>query len=78
LNSVVCISHVPDTESRIKVSADGRRIYVIGTTKPRLSRYDPNQRAFVPYLGGIAAFAVEFSPDRQWVSYITDGDSLIK
>src|SRR5882724_2297915 len=26
LNSVVCISHVPDTESRIKVSGDGRRI----------------------------------------------------
>jgi electron transfer flavoprotein beta subunit len=26
LNSVVCISHVPDTESRIKIGADGRHI----------------------------------------------------
>ena len=58
-------------------SADGGRIFVIGTTEPRLSRYDPNQGEFVPYLGGIAAFAVEFSPDRQWVSYITDGDSTL-
>ncbi len=26
MNSVVCISQVPDTESRIKIAADGRKI----------------------------------------------------
>jgi len=39
LNSVVCISHVPDTESRIKVGADGRRIDETGL-KFIVSPYD--------------------------------------
>jgi electron transfer flavoprotein beta subunit len=39
LNSVVCISHVPDTESRIKIAADGRRIDETGL-KFIVSPYD--------------------------------------
>jgi DNA-binding winged helix-turn-helix (wHTH) protein/Tol biopolymer transport system component len=58
-------------------NADGSRIYVVGTAEPRLSRYDTNRRDFVPYLGGISAFAVEFSPDRQSVTYITHSDSML-
>jgi len=39
LSSVVCISHVPDTESRIKIAADGRRIDEAGL-KFIVSPYD--------------------------------------
>jgi electron transfer flavoprotein beta subunit len=39
LNSVVAISHVPDTESRIKIGADGRRIDETGL-KFIVSPYD--------------------------------------
>jgi len=39
LNSVVCISHVPDTESKIKIAADGRRIDEAGL-KFIVSPYD--------------------------------------
>ena len=39
MNSVVCISHVPDTESRIKVGGDGRRIDETGL-KFIVSPYD--------------------------------------
>ncbi len=39
MNSVVCISHVPDTESRIKVSGDGRHIDEAGL-KFIVSPYD--------------------------------------
>jgi len=39
LNSVVCISHVPDTESRIKVSGDGRHVDETGM-KFIVSPYD--------------------------------------
>jgi electron transfer flavoprotein beta subunit len=39
LNSVVCISHVPDTESRIKVAADGRKVEEAGL-KFIVSPYD--------------------------------------
>ena len=39
MNSVVCISHVPDTESRIKVGSDGRKIDETGL-KFIVSPYD--------------------------------------
>jgi electron transfer flavoprotein beta subunit len=39
VNSVVCIAHVPDTESRIKLAADGRRIDEAGL-KFIVSPYD--------------------------------------
>lgn len=39
MNSVVCISHVPDTESRIKIAADGRKIDEAGL-KFIVSPYD--------------------------------------
>lgn len=39
MNSVVCISHVPDTESRIKIAADGKRIDETGL-KFIVSPYD--------------------------------------
>jgi Tol biopolymer transport system component len=53
-------------------SLDGRKIFAIGTQfRSELSRYDKKSRQFVPYLGGISAVGVTFSPDGQWVAYIT-------
>jgi eukaryotic-like serine/threonine-protein kinase len=53
-------------------SLDGKKIYVVGE-QPRseLVRYDAKSRQFVPYLGGISARAVNFSPDGKWVSYVS-------
>ena len=53
-------------------SLDGKKIYVIGE-QPRseLVRYEVKSRQFVPYLGGISARNVSFSPDAQWVSYVS-------
>ena len=39
MNSVVCISHVPDTESRIKIAGDGRKVDEAGL-KFIVSPYD--------------------------------------
>ena len=39
MNSIVCITHVPDTETRIKIAADGRRIDEAGI-KFIVSPYD--------------------------------------
>ena len=39
MNSVVCVSHVPDTESRIKIGADSRSIDEAGL-KFIVSPYD--------------------------------------
>lgn len=56
-------------------SLDGKKIYVIGE-QPRseLVRFDATSRQFVPYLDGISARSASFSPDRQWVSYVSYPD----
>lgn len=51
-------------------SRDGTRIFAVGEQRRgELVRYDRNSGAFIPYLSGISADHVEFSPDRQWIAY---------
>jgi len=52
-------------------SSDGKRVFTLGA-QPRgeLIRYD-SQSGFVPYLGGISASDLAFSPDGQWVVYVS-------
>jgi len=59
-------------------SLDGKTIYAIGE-EPRgeLVRYDAKSKLFVPYLGGISARAVSFSPDGQWISYVSYPDGYL-
>jgi Tol biopolymer transport system component len=53
-------------------SVDGRRLYAYGATNHgELVRYDSTLQQFVPYLGGVSAFGVSFSPDRRSVAYIS-------
>jgi Tol biopolymer transport system component/DNA-binding winged helix-turn-helix (wHTH) protein len=58
-------------------SRDGKRIFVVGV-QPRaeLVRYDV-KTGFVPYLGGMSAIGLSFSPDRQWVAYISVPDQAL-
>ena len=57
-------------------SVDGKRLFVQGW-QPRgeLVHYDSRSSQFVPYLGGISAMGINFSPDGQWIAYndATDG-----
>jgi len=53
-------------------SLDGKRIFAVGAQfRSELSRYDGKTGQFVPYLGGVSAVGVSFSPDGQWVAYLT-------
>jgi electron transfer flavoprotein beta subunit len=67
LNSVVCISHVPDTESRIKIAADGRKIEETGL-KFIVSPYDEFALEEAIRLkekgGGGDVTVLTFGPDR--------------
>jgi serine/threonine protein kinase/Tol biopolymer transport system component len=56
-------------------SKDGKKLFVTGV-QPRgeLVRYDTKSGDFVPYLGGISAAEVDFSPDGQWLTYVTYPD----
>ena len=53
-------------------SPDGKKIYAIGIQlHDELVRYDQKSGQFVPYLDGISAQDVSFSPDGKWVVYST-------
>jgi Tol biopolymer transport system component/DNA-binding winged helix-turn-helix (wHTH) protein len=58
-------------------SRDGKRIFTLGV-QPRgeLVRYD-GKTGFVPYLGGMSAIGLAFSPDGQWVAYISVPDRAL-
>ncbi|MGA3325472.1 MAG: winged helix-turn-helix domain-containing protein [Terriglobia bacterium] len=56
--------------SPIVPSADGHRIYFVGSQPAReLDRYNSERHAFVPYLSGVPARWVSFSADGQWTAY---------
>jgi len=59
-------------------SLDGRKIFAVGAQfRSELSRYDRKVQQFVPYLEGISAGFVSFSPDAQWVVYSTLPESKL-
>jgi eukaryotic-like serine/threonine-protein kinase len=52
-------------------SQDGRKIFVTGLqSRGELVRYDPRLQQFLPFLSGISADQVDFSPDGKWVVYV--------
>jgi Tol biopolymer transport system component len=55
-----------------QVSADGKKIYAVGgQPRSELVRYDSKSQQFLPYLGGASVTDATFSPDGQWVTYVT-------
>ena len=60
------------------VSDNGQKLYVIGEQlRGELSRYDSKAGQFVPFLSGMSAEFVDFSKDRQWVTYVTFPDQIL-
>ena len=59
-------------------SPEGKKLYVIGQQhRGELQRYDSKSREWVPYLSGISAEFVEFSRDKQWITYVTFPDGIL-
>jgi Tol biopolymer transport system component len=59
-------------------SRDGKELFVVGDQRRgELARYDGKARQFVPYLSGLAADWVSFSPDGQWVGYVVLPDDTL-
>jgi Tol biopolymer transport system component len=53
-------------------SQDGHKVFVTGLqARGELVRYDPASKQFLPFLSGISVDQVDFSPDGQWVAYVT-------
>jgi serine/threonine protein kinase/Tol biopolymer transport system component len=59
-------------------SKDGTKIYAIeGLRKGELDQYNQKTAAFAPYLGGISAYYLDFSRDRQALAYVTYPDQTL-
>jgi hypothetical protein len=59
-------------------SKDGTKIFAHGVIeRGELVRYDAQSRQFQPYLGGISAEFVTFSPDGQFVAYVTYPEGIL-
>ena len=57
---------------------DGKQIFAIGgTLQAEVIRYDSRSHDFVPYLSGISADGLSFSPDGQWVTYTSYPDGTL-
>jgi len=53
-------------------SPDGKKLFAEGwSPRAELVTYDDKSHQFVPYLSGISAGQVEFSPDGKWVAYVS-------
>jgi Tol biopolymer transport system component len=59
-------------------SLDGKKLFALGMIeRGELMRYEAKVQQFLPYLGGIAASDVDFSPDGQWVAYSSNLDNTL-
>jgi Tol biopolymer transport system component len=56
----------------------GKKLFVVGQQlRFELQRYDQNARQFLPYLKGISAGELDFSADRQWLTYVNYPDHTL-
>ena len=59
-------------------SKDGKKIFARGAVlHGQLVRYDPRSHEFQPYLGGISAEFVSFSPDGKYLAYVTFPEGIL-
>ena len=55
-----------------RITPDGRHIVAVQWRQlGQLQRFDGKTKTFLPFLGGMSAVEVEFSPDEQWVAGVS-------
>ncbi len=68
----------PLSFSYVIPSADGKKLFATGIqSRAQPVRYDDKARQFVPFLSGMSASDLAFSPDGQWIAYISVPDSSL-
>jgi Tol biopolymer transport system component len=58
--------------------ADNKNIWALGLRlHGTVQKYDAQSGEYTPYLSGISATDLDFSPDRQWVTYVSVPDGAL-
>jgi eukaryotic-like serine/threonine-protein kinase len=58
--------------SRPVLAADSKKLWTLGLNiRGAVVKYEPKSGKYVPFLSGISASDLDFSADRQWVTYIS-------
>jgi Tol biopolymer transport system component len=53
-------------------SPDNKKIWALGlNVRTAVVKYDPASGKYVPFLSGVSATDLDFSPDGQWVAYVS-------
>jgi Tol biopolymer transport system component len=64
--------------SRPVPAADSKRIWTLGLNiRAAVVKYDPASGKYVPFLSGISASDLDFSPDGQWVTYVSIPEGML-
>ena len=59
-------------------SADNKKIWALGLKlSGTVVKYDTKSEKYAPFLSGISATDLDFSPDGQWVSYVSIPDGAL-
>jgi serine/threonine protein kinase len=71
----VQLTNGPVSYMNVVSSPEANRIFANGVLlRAELVRYDSATRQFLPYLSGVSAGEVDFSPDGQWIVYVSYPD----
>jgi DNA-binding winged helix-turn-helix (wHTH) protein/Tol biopolymer transport system component len=72
------LTNGPLAFSAATVSNDGKQIFTIGESlRGELNIYDAVARDFRPYLGGMSGGFIDYSPDGQWITYVSFPDGAL-
>jgi Tol biopolymer transport system component len=75
---VVQLTSGPLSNAPAYPSPDGKRIFTVGTKRrAEMVRYDPNTRQFSPYFTGLSTIETQFSPDGEWMAYLSLPDTSL-
>jgi Tol biopolymer transport system component/predicted Ser/Thr protein kinase len=59
-------------------SRDGKKVFFVGELRRgELVRYNLQSKEFVPFLSGVSAELVSFSPGGQWLTYVSYPDGIL-
>ncbi len=53
-------------------SRDNSKLYAVGRLpQAAIMAYDPREKHWAPYLGGLSASEIAVSPDKKWIAYVS-------